>query len=166
MPHRLCPQLPPPVQGVTPHSTTARLPLQPLVRPVRPHLLFPPPVRDCVVLDARHGLVVLHFVLGDDEVDALVIWDPTTGERWEIPVLDECERDEWYATVLREPTADGTAFVVVRFVTKYYSCSQGQRWSLRLLIGGILLERADSGPHVQRRSSAHCPCGEHTLLLD
>ncbi|OQU79681.1 hypothetical protein SORBI_3008G178533 [Sorghum bicolor] len=65
-------------------------------------------------------------------VDALVIWDPTTGERWEIPVLDECERDEWYATVLREPTADGTAFVVVRFVTKYYSCSQGQRWSLRV----------------------------------
>ena len=89
-------------------------------------------VRDCVVLDARHGLVVLHFVLGDDEVDALVIWDPTTGERWEIPVLDDCERDEWYATVLREPTADGTAFVVVRFVTKYYSYSQVQRWSLRV----------------------------------
>ncbi|KAG0521843.1 hypothetical protein BDA96_08G196300 [Sorghum bicolor] len=41
-------------------------------------------VRDCVVLDARHGLVVLHFVLGDDEVDALVIWDPvneTSGTR-------------------------------------------------------------------------------------
>lgn len=35
----------PPVHGIPPSGTTARHPLQPLVRPVRPHLLFPPATR-------------------------------------------------------------------------------------------------------------------------
>ncbi|CAD6207703.1 unnamed protein product [Miscanthus lutarioriparius] len=86
---------------------------------------------DCVALDARHGLVLLYFVVGEDQDDLLVVWNPTTAERWEIfPVPDicDCDRFEWYATVLSASTANGhldchdnMPFVVVRVVTQSHN---------------------------------------------
>ncbi|XP_066364576.1 uncharacterized protein [Miscanthus floridulus] len=37
---------------------------------------------DCVALDTRHGLVLLYFVVGEDQDDLLVVWNQSQSQRW------------------------------------------------------------------------------------
>ncbi|XP_066385701.1 uncharacterized protein [Miscanthus floridulus] len=115
---------------------------------------------DCVALDARHGLVLLYFVVGEDQDDLVVVWNPTTAERWEIfPVHDicDCDRFERYATVLSASTANGhldchdnMPFVVVRVVTQSHNqrrclrvySSEDASWSEQTLLPECIVDNA------------------------
>ncbi|CAL4917499.1 unnamed protein product [Urochloa decumbens] len=53
----------------------------------------------CYTRDARHGRVLFSNVTGDEGEHDLLVWNPITGERWELlmPVIPEMQ---WNVTVL------------------------------------------------------------------
>ncbi|WVZ88381.1 hypothetical protein U9M48_034908 [Paspalum notatum var. saurae] len=65
----------------------------------------------CVARDARHGRVVLEVKKTKrDEETRIVVWDPTTDERWELPTapLGPSYHFFWTATVVCAGTVSGT----------------------------------------------------------
>ncbi|KAJ1264766.1 hypothetical protein BS78_08G026400 [Paspalum vaginatum] len=79
-----------------------------------PATSFRPPRADhtlCVARDARHGRVVLEAKkTKQDEEARIVVWDPTTDERWELPTapLGPSYNFCWTATVVCAATVSGT----------------------------------------------------------
>ncbi|KAF8731960.1 hypothetical protein HU200_015910 [Digitaria exilis] len=59
-------------------------------------------------IDARHGRVLLRSVRGRPRIS---VWDPVTGERWELPPLSDAwyedDEDYWNAAVLCAATGCG-----------------------------------------------------------
>ncbi|CAL5077915.1 unnamed protein product [Urochloa decumbens] len=55
---------------------------------------------DCCAIDARHGRVLLHRPLKSrTENPGFVVWDPVTGEEWEVPPSPRCPYT-WSAALL------------------------------------------------------------------
>ncbi|XP_066373210.1 uncharacterized protein [Miscanthus floridulus] len=59
-------------------------------------------LRSCIVLDARHGRVLLERNVMEDEDTVLTVWDPTIDEQWDLPQLDIGEQLACYDMETRE----------------------------------------------------------------